>query len=142
MPVSRPASPVCGIARDTGGATAVEFALTFPILIVALMGVIELGRLGYTQTVLQFAAQEATRYAIVRDGNVTEQELTDFTRDKLIGLNGDIAVVTIQSPLNPDTQTAEYSVVVNYDFTPMIPYASGGSLTLSASSQGFVAESS
>lgn len=128
--------------RRRDGATAVEFALTFPVLMVALMGVIELGRLGYTQTALHFAAQEATRFAIVRDGNITDQELTDFTRGKLIGLNGNLAVVTVQSPINPDTQTAEYSVEVRYDFTPMIPYSLRKTLTLSASSQGFVAESS
>lgn len=132
---------VHNLRRRRDGATAVEFALTFPVLMVALMGVIELGRLGYTQTALHFAAQEATRFAIVRDGNVTEQELADFMRSKLIGLNGDLAVVTVQSPINPDTQTAEYSVEVRYDFTPMIPYTSRKELTVSASSQGFVAES-
>ncbi len=128
--------------RRKDGATAVEFAITFPVLITALMGVIELGRLGYTQTALHFAAQEATRFAIVRDGNVTEQELTDFTRDRLIGLDGSLAVVTAQSPINPITQTAEYSVEIQYAFTPLVPYTSRHTLTLSASSRGFVAESS
>ena len=51
---------------DRRGATAVEFALICPVLFAALLGLIEVGRLGWTQSSLQFAVEEAARCASIR----------------------------------------------------------------------------
>ena len=47
-------------ANRDGGA-AVEFALGMPVLLLAMLGVVEFGRLLWTQNALHYAVQEAAR---------------------------------------------------------------------------------
>ena len=47
--------------RGCEGAAAVEFALTVPVLLIALLGVIEIGRLMWTENALHYAVEEAAR---------------------------------------------------------------------------------
>ncbi|WP_281302198.1 MULTISPECIES: TadE/TadG family type IV pilus assembly protein [unclassified Iodidimonas] len=126
-------------AQDCGGAAAVEFAVVLPIYLIALFTVIEGGRLVYSQTALYFAVQEATRFAIVREGKVSDSEIRDFTAGRLVGLRGDLAVVTVESPINSTVNTSEYTVNIRYSFTPIFPYIGHETLTLTASSRGFIA---
>jgi Flp pilus assembly protein TadG len=51
--------------RDCRGATAVEFALVMPALCTLVFGVMEFGRLAWTQAALNFAVDEAARCASV-----------------------------------------------------------------------------
>lgn len=122
-----------------GGTAGVEFALVLPVILVAIIGLIEGGRLVYTQTALHFAAQEATRFAVVREGQVTHEQIQDFAEGRLIGLKSGLAVFTIQSPPDPEVGTSEYTVEIAYQFTPLVPYIERGDLTLTARSSGFVA---
>ncbi len=122
-----------------GGAAGVEFALALPLVLLTFFIVIEGGRLAYTQAALTFAAQEATRYAIVREGQVTNDEIRDFAASKLYGLKPGLAVVTVQSPIDPTVNTSEYTVAIRYDFTPIVPYMPHGVITLAARSSGFIA---
>jgi Flp pilus assembly protein TadG len=55
-----------GLLAAREGAAAVETALLLPVLLLLLLGVIEFGRLAWTQTTLNFAVQEAARCAAVR----------------------------------------------------------------------------
>jgi Flp pilus assembly protein TadG len=48
------------------GAAAVEAALTLPVLLMLLLGVIEFGRLGFVRAGLNYAVQEGARCAAVR----------------------------------------------------------------------------
>ncbi len=125
--------------HDKRGSAGVEFALVLPIYLVILLTIIEGGRLAYSQAALYFAAQEATRFAIVREGNVSDEEIRQFASDRLIGLPENLAVVTVESPINPTVNTSEYTVQISYSFTPIIPYMANDTLTLSASSSGFIA---
>jgi len=66
------------LSRDTGGVTAVEFALIAPVLILLTLGTIDVG---YTLTVnrlLEASAREASRFGIT--GNAPE----DRTREEQI----------------------------------------------------------
>lgn len=47
------------------GGTAVEFAFAAPVLFLFIFGVIEVGRVMFTQGVMQYALYEASRYAAV-----------------------------------------------------------------------------
>ena len=49
------------LARDCRGVAAVEFAICAPILLVVIFGVIELGRIMWTQNALHYSVQEAAR---------------------------------------------------------------------------------
>lgn len=51
--------------RERGGAAAVEFAMTVPILLVAMLGIIEFGRILWAQNALHYAVEQAARCATI-----------------------------------------------------------------------------
>jgi Flp pilus assembly protein TadG len=50
----------------------VEFAVVIPVFLFLLMGIVDFGRVIWATTSLASAAREATRFAIVRGGSVTD----------------------------------------------------------------------
>ena len=129
-----------GFLRDSRGSMAVSFAIGIPTLLTAVFGAIEFGRFGFTQAALEYAAAETTRYAIVRAGEVSDQELEDYAAAKLFGVfDQGLAVVTLASPINPETGTSELSVEVNYQFDFFLPFLPQGGINMQGSSTGFVA---
>ena len=60
---------ITAFRRNTGGATAVEFALAAPILFLLMFAIIEFGRAWWAKNSLQFAVERAARYAVVCDPN-------------------------------------------------------------------------
>lgn len=61
-------SRIGAFGRNTAGATAVEFALAAPILIVMMFAMIEFGRAWWTRNSLQYAVERAVRYAVICNG--------------------------------------------------------------------------
>ena len=56
------------LRRDRAGAVAIEMAMTLPALLALLLGLMEVGRMVWTQAALSYAVQEAARCAAVRPG--------------------------------------------------------------------------
>lgn len=54
-----------GTVRDTGGATAAEFSLILPLLILILLGMIDSGRFLWEANLAEKATQEGARMAVV-----------------------------------------------------------------------------
>ena len=126
--------------HETRGAIAVEFALTVPIMLSALFAAIEFGRLGFTQAALQHAAEEATRFAIVRQGQVTQQEIEDFAATQLTGVfNREATVITAAAPIDPATGTSLLSVEVSYQHQFLLPFLPQEGIPLKGDSSGFIA---
>lgn len=124
---------------DRTGAALVEFGLTGPALIIVVLGVIEVGRLTYYQAALSYAAQEATRFAIVREGQVTSSDIEAFAGTQLLGLRQNLAVFTASAPVSSATNTSLVTVSVTYPFNFLLPIPSLEHITLSAQSRGFYA---
>lgn len=123
---------------DSRGVIAAEFALSIPIVVMMLLGLIEVGRIVYTQTALNFAAQEGTRYAIVRDGEVTTEEIEEYAASRLIAVvDSNLAVFAATAPIDPDTNTSLISIEVSMEYRPWFPYFPG--FTLTGDSKGFLA---
>jgi len=53
------------IIKDQNGATAVEFALILPLLVLLLFGIIEFGLILYNKQIITNAAREGARYGVV-----------------------------------------------------------------------------
>ena len=63
------------------GATAVEFALILPLLLVLLFGLIDFGRMGFVQVSLTAASREGARYSSLYSSGVSDiQTLTNFVQ--------------------------------------------------------------
>ncbi len=126
--------------RDLRGSMAVSFAIGLPTLLTAVFGAIEFGRFGFTQAALEYAAAEATRYAIVRDGEVKTAEIEAYAASKLDGVfDHGLAVITAAAPIDPVTGTSLLSVQVNYQFEFFLPFLPDGGITMSGTSTGFLA---
>lgn len=80
------------------GAAAVEAAFALPVLLLALLGMLEMGRLGWTQSALNFAVQEAARCAAVNVVNCgTSAATADFAAQRARGANVPPAAFTLTS---------------------------------------------
>ena len=126
------------LSDDCAGLTAVEFALMAPVFLTLFFGVIELGRAAYTQGVVSFAAEEATRYAVV-NYNISEAEVVNLTEDCLLGVNRDrINAIVVTGPIDPVDNTRTISVEVSYNFEFLMPFLPSDTVTISGSSRGFL----
>lgn len=68
------------ILRNRDGASAAEFAMVLPLLILFLFGIIDVGRYMWTLNTLEKAAQMGVRYAVVSDP-VADVVKVDFVGD-------------------------------------------------------------
>ncbi|MGH6839500.1 MAG: TadE/TadG family type IV pilus assembly protein [Methylocella sp.] len=84
------------------GVAAVEFALIGPPLILLLFGTIECGRMLGTQNALQFAVEQAARYAIVCNKPTTPCPTTSQIQSKAAsvayGQNVSTSVFSVTTP--------------------------------------------
>lgn len=110
------------LAQDRRGATAVEFALLLPVMLTLLMAVLETGRALWLRQDMQFAVEEAARFALVEpSATVTAISAKASSR---------VAVGTlVATALDADSVT----VTATADFAPVVPgLLPPGTVTLSA----------
>ena len=74
--------------RRRRGAVIVEAAMVIPILLLLMFGIFEYGRFMLVRNVLNHAAREGARHAVVRvAGNQTgTQEILDFVEKNMAGM--------------------------------------------------------
>ena len=141
--------------ESQSGVTAVEFALAASVFLALLLGVIELGRFAFTQSMLFYAAEEGTRWAVVNppppasapssEQSAYENQLTDFIKTK-VALSGLIDGEGVDAIVNPNiTNNADNTrwvdIEVRYTFTFLMPFLGGlGPIQINADSTGFLAE--
>ncbi len=125
-------------ALNNKGASAVEFAIILPILVVLLFGIIEFGIYIYDTSVITNASREGARYGVLYNVDPTTQEYTPYTAaeiqdhvlndptsgtlsSKLITLGSAAAVPTVASAWSPSaTAGSELSVTVSYPFSFLV----------------------
>lgn len=115
-----------------GGATAVEFAISAPIFLAFLYGLLELGRVIFAQGVLTYAAQEGSRYAAAR-GASTVAEIETIVTESFVGISPDPAILTVAPTVNADG-TRTITVTIQYAFPWIVPLFGIESITLQANS--------
>jgi Flp pilus assembly protein TadG len=120
--------------RRSLGQSLTEFALVAPIFFVILFGIIDFGRYVYYVQILNNAAREGARYAIVHGAlgipptgppdEPTGAAVIDIVRNYAIGVIGlnDVSVLTIEPTWDPDnTRDSTVTVKVTYQFESVIP---------------------
>jgi Flp pilus assembly pilin Flp len=96
--------------KDQNGASAVEFALILPLLILILFGAIELGLYLFNKNVITNASREGARAGIVgripRLSNADiETKVKKYCEDHLITFVSDAGPVVSIKPINNDSGT-------------------------------------
>jgi len=115
------------LARDTAGATAVEFAFIVPILLALTFGAIDGGRAMLTFNSVEKLAKEGARFASVRGSEysspATQADVRDYVKGRATGL--DRAKVNVNVTWNPDNDPGSVVAVrVTYAFDTMfLPFA-------------------
>src|SRR5688500_6489290 len=98
---------LCRLIRDRTAASAVEFAMVLPILLVLMLGVIDVGRLMYVWNMAEKATQMGVRYAVVTDA-IPSALNNDFTvSHNLVG--GDPVPTGVFSTTTCDTNSCTRS---------------------------------
>jgi Flp pilus assembly protein TadG len=119
------------------GQALAEFALVAPLFFLLLFAIIDFGRYVYYVQVLNNAAREGTRYAIVHGERslnpagpaADDPDVTGVVRASAVGVIGDAATLVIHSsweqsnPLDPprNGRGDKVAVTVTYQFRSVIP---------------------
>ena len=114
---------------DRQGATAVEFSLILPALLLLLFGIVEFGRLLWTQSALHFAVEEAARCATVDAANCgSASAVQSFAVSRAAGLGLQNSVFALTTPACGNQVSASYPFP--FVMATLFPY----SITLTAQS--------
>jgi len=97
------------------GATAVEFALVFPIVIVLLLSLIEIMSLYRVTDAMDLAAFDGGREALITTASAND--IADQTRASLSRIGVDNATVTVTPPI-VDRDTSEIQIEIT---VPLVP---------------------
>ena len=113
--------------RDAKGATAVEFALTAPVFIAMIFGVIEFGLLLWTQVGMQAGVETAARCATVNPGLCADTgSIQNYASQHSLGLNLSPSAFTFGK------STCGNKVSASYAFPMLMTYFPSASMQLSA----------
>jgi Flp pilus assembly protein TadG len=107
-----------GALRSNSGATAIEFAMLFPVYLLLLLGVVEFGRMFWTQSTLQQAVEAAARCASVNPSTCGSASATaDYAAAQMYGVNIPSSDFTVTSPApacgNQVTASVPFSFIVS-----------------------------
>jgi Flp pilus assembly protein TadG len=115
------------LIRDESGASAVEFALTAPVFMAVLIGVVEIGLLVFAQIGLQSAAELAARCGSINKTVCSSpSQIQSFAASNMPGFTVPASIFSVASPACGTQVTAAYS----YSF--VASYFGVPSLTLNA----------
>jgi Flp pilus assembly protein TadG len=100
---------VC-LLRRSDGAAAVEFALCLPILLMAILGAIEFGRVMWTQNALHYAVQQAARCYSINNASVcTSVSTTQTYAAATAGYAFDPSIFTVTTAVCGKQVSASYT---------------------------------
>ena len=114
---------------DQSGASAVEFAIVIPIFLIAMMGIFQLGWMGYTQTRMEAALAAATRSTVL-DSAVTDADVEQFIKD-VIDDPDKITGVTFEE-IDEKSGFVLTEVEVSYEYDFELPMVYSAPITLTA----------
>lgn len=124
-------------SREDQGVSVVEFAIAIPVALMMLFAVVEFGRAIFSQVVLLYAAEEATRWGIV-NYDATPDQIQDYARTKIsLASLQDSAVIVATNPEDPTTLVRTVNVSITAPFQLAIPFGNLAPITLGANSDGF-----
>jgi Flp pilus assembly protein TadG len=138
------------LSRRPRGQTLVEFAFVAPIFFFMLFAIIDFGRYVYYVQIINNAAREGARYAIVHGDNSfvptgppsdpTGTAVAAVVRNYAVGVIGSSTILDITSvwgtpPGSPSNHRGQkVTVTVDYEFHPIIPLVPIPGITITGES--------
>ncbi len=125
--------------RDArGGVVALEFALGLPIFIAMVYGLFEVARIFWTLSTLEYAVEEAARFAIVNN-TATATEIQQFVTDSAAGLDAtqiNIDVTFEQDTTGTGAGTRGFVTVTGtFAYSPVVKVRGIGAFNLTTSTR-------
>ena len=110
------------LKKSQAGQAMVELALTLPILLMLIGGIVDFGWLFYNKIALNNAAREGARYAVIHyisSGSSWETDTKTVMQNTYVGVNTAVAAVTDNVELSQikATMTAEVPVLTGITST-------------------------
>jgi Flp pilus assembly protein TadG len=101
------------------GQELAEYALIFPLFLLLVLVIVDMGRATYYYSVVQNAAREGARAGVVLDPDdpLWEDKVEDAARQKAVGLHTDRT--TVESSLTDQDPYLLVEVGVTYQFQPV-----------------------
>jgi len=104
---------------DSRGTAVIEFALTFPTLVIVTLMIFDMGRALFALTTINHLASEAARYASVRGADsptsTTVDAITTYVENRAVGM--DLNDLTISVTFDPSSYTGgKVEVQIDYNF--------------------------
>ena len=156
------------IVRDDRGSSLVEFAIGATLLLIAFFGVIDFSRALYAYHFVSYAAQEGSRYAMVRgndwpsvcaaassyDCQASSANIRSYVQGLTPpgisasnltvtpgwpGVNADDGSVHCNTSNTQNSQGCMVKVTVAYAFNFMLPFLPKSGLTMTAASEQAIA---
>lgn len=115
------------LLRNQRGATAIEFALTFPLLILIILGTLEFGRALKTRNEMSHALSKAVR-VINLDSEQTTETIAKILGTYLADYGSEVLDVNVLSTTISGTDYMRISV--SFPFHMIIPFSSVSTVTL------------
>lgn len=119
------------LSTDRSGGVAIEFGFLALPLFLLFIGAFEFGRAYWTRNLLQFAVEEAGRYAIANITATTTQ-VGDVVRAKLTGYGLSAQSVTVVAAKTTVSGVNVMAISVSYPYTFATPLIPIPSVTLSS----------
>jgi hypothetical protein len=88
-----------GFAKHAGGSSAIEFGITAPVFIMLVVGIMEGGRLLWTQLGLQHGAEMAARCSAVNKtlcGSISAVQ--EYASQRSLGVNPPTSAFSVETP--------------------------------------------
>ena len=120
------------LLSDRRGAAAVEFALVLPLLMMLVFGAVEFGRMFWIKNSIQFAVEEAGRFAMVNT-DATTGELEAYAESRIFGM--DPTDITFSVTAESFGGTDFMSIAGTYEFVTLIPLVPIDPIDLDAKSR-------
>lgn len=123
------------IGADRRGATAVEFALCIPVLLTAIVGIVQLNMMFFAHAGLQQAVQSGARYATIYP-SPTDSQIIAKVNGSRYGL--DAARITGPTISHGTINGVKYvDLTMSYALPLNFAFVEAGSLTLSQSQRAY-----
>lgn len=124
------------IGRDENGAAAVEMALSLPILLTFIFGMMQVGMVMAADAGMQHALGEGARMATLYP-TPTDTAIKAKINDKVFGTH--IGSYTVSEPVTTQSGTSKYKdLQVSYTVTPNYIFFSGSPITLNRSKRVYL----